>query len=495
MDFLDPQKLRRHDRMILVGYVFMATAIAIATMILVLLASGFWFNKKGEVIQNGLVFVSSTPNPANVYFNDVRNKSQTNSRIVLQEGSYDMRLERDGYRNWERRIQVRGNSVVHFDYPFLIPNKLETTTIKTLESAPAFTSQSPDRRWLIVPRPGEIRQFELFDLKNPKKVASTNITVPEGVLAATGEPQSWQPLEWSNDNRHLLLRYHSGGMSEYVMLDRADPTQTVNLTKALGTNPTDLQLIDKKYDRYYLYDATTQALSRATLGDPTPVPVLERVLTYKSYGTNIVLYAAAASPESDNNVTIKILQNDKTYTIRQFPAGSDYLVNLAEYDGDMYVAVAAGNGDRGYIYRNPIRQINDRNLGAASPQRILRVKSPTYLSFSANTRFIMAENATSFAVYDAEDDHSYTYEAADKLEAPQPHATWMDGERLVYTSNGKVVMLDYDNRNRQELVAGLPAYLPIFDSSYRTLYTFVTANDAPGKVTLTQTWLRTQQDR
>lgn len=481
--------------MILVGYVFMATAIAIVTMLLLLVASGFWFNKKGEVIQNGLIFVSSNPNPANIFFDNVRNKSQTNSRIVLQEGSYDMRLERSGYRNWDRRVDVRGNSVVHFDYPFLVPNQLDTSAVKTLDAVPAFASQSPDRRWLIVPRAGDIHQFEVFDLKDPKKVVSTVIAIPEGILTAVGEPQSWQPLEWSNDNRHLLLKHTYGGTSEYIMLDRTDVTQTVNLTKALGSNPTDLQLIDKRYDRYYLYDAATQTLSRATLSDPTAVPVLERVLTYKSYGTDRVLYAAAASPESDNNVTIKMLQGSQTYSIRQFPAGTNYLVNLAEYDGDMYVVMAASNGDRAYLYRNPVKQITDRNLGAASPVRVLKVNAPTYLSFSASTRFIMAENGTAFAVYDAEDDKSFAYKVTDALDAPQPHALWMDGERLVYTSNSKVIMRDYDDRNRQELVPALPTYQPMFDTSYLTLYTFVPAKDASGKVTLTQTWLRTSQDR
>ncbi len=494
MDFLDPVQFRRHNRMIIIGYISIAFAIAMATAILVLLASGYWFNKKGEVIQNGLMFVSSTPAPADVYLNGVRNKSQTNSRIVLPEGNYNMELKRDGYRTWQRPVQINGNTVVHFDYPFLVPNNLVTTPQKTYDVTPTLVSQSPDRRWLITAAPGDMKQFELYDTKDPKNVAATAVAVPAGLLTASTEAQSWNVQEWSNDNRHVLLKHLFGANSEYILLDRSAPDQSVNLTKTLGTNPTELQLVDKKYDRYYLYDAASHTLSKASLGAPQPTPFLERVLSFKSYGSDTLLYAVTPSADSDNNVTIKMMQGSQTYTIRQFPAGTSYLVNMAIYDGDMYVVTAAANGDRAYIYRNPIDQINNKNFGTASPIRVLRMSNPNYLEFSANTRFILAENGDKFAVYDAEDDRSYAYTAADPLDAPQAHAIWMDGHHLTYVSGGKFIMFDYDHQNRQELVDSLPTFTPLFDSTYRYLYSYTAVKNDASKMVFSQTALRLPQD-
>ena len=115
MDFLDPEKHRRHMLTIAVGYVFIALAVGMATLVLLYYAYGFSFGKNGQVIQNGLMFVSSAPSPANIYLNNRLNKAQTNSRIVLEEGEYEMRLTRSGYRDWQRSVTIDGGNRLPFD--------------------------------------------------------------------------------------------------------------------------------------------------------------------------------------------------------------------------------------------------------------------------------------------------------------------------------------------------------------------------------------------
>jgi hypothetical protein len=125
MDYLDPKKEARHRVLLFVGYILIGVAILIGTLVLLYQAYGFGIGKNGTVIQNGLVFVSSQPNPANIYLNNKLNKSQTNTRLTLPSGIYQVRLARDGYRDWQRTIEVEGGDVQHFDYPFLIPSKLK----------------------------------------------------------------------------------------------------------------------------------------------------------------------------------------------------------------------------------------------------------------------------------------------------------------------------------------------------------------------------------
>jgi hypothetical protein len=98
MDFLDPKRRRAHNIRLIVGYVLVAIALALATTILVYQANGFGV-KQGKVIQNGLIFVSSNPSGATVNLNGQQYKDATNTRIVLQSGTYTMRLNRDGYRH------------------------------------------------------------------------------------------------------------------------------------------------------------------------------------------------------------------------------------------------------------------------------------------------------------------------------------------------------------------------------------------------------------
>lgn len=496
MDFLDPEKHRRHMLTIAIGYVFIALAVGMATLVLLYYAYGFSFGKNGQVIQNGLMFVSSTPSPANIYLNGKLSKAQTNSRIILEEGEYEMQLQRDGYRTWQRSVTIDGGKVVHYDYPFLIPNTLTSTAIKIYDEAPQLTTQSPDKHWLMVTRPSTFGQFEVFNLKDPKAgVTSEDITLPAGLLSKSTAPQSWQLMEWSNDNKHVLLKHIYDDNSEYILVDRSAPEKSLNLTQTLGTNPTELRLVDKKYDRYYLYDAAKQLLSSATLSAPTPVLKLDHVLAFKSYGTDTIVYAAAAGADADGSVRVKLVEGTNSYTLRELPAGTTYLVDMAKYDGNVYIAASASSENKVYVYENPVAQINDAELGLAVPVRVLRVSSPTYMSFSANMRFVMAEGGTSIGVYDAEDEKGFSYTTPDPLDAPQEHASWMDGHRLMYTSGGNVVIFDYDNINHQKLVAGKPDYLPAFDGSYKYLFTFAPASNDAAKINLTSTSLRTTADR
>lgn len=495
MDFIDPEQHHRHVIMVFVGYFLIGLAVLIATVILLYLVYGFAY-KKGEVVQNGLMFVSSTPHPANIYLDGQLDKHQTNSRFNLQEGRYNLMLKRSGYRPWQRDIQIVGGKVVHFDYPFLFPITLTSSDIETYPTAPEFAASSLDRRWLLVAQAGAVNTLELFDTKDPTAVTSSTITLPQTVVTPYAGKQTWQYVEWASDNKHVVLKHIYGKSSEYILIDRTAPTSSVNLTKAFGVNPSELHLVNRRYDQYYLYDAKAQSLSKATLAKPLPVAYLDHVLAYKSYGDDTMLYAAAAGPDSDGLVKLKLQQGANAYTIASFPSGTHYVVQLAQYNGDMFVVAGAAKTNKVYIYKNPLSQLADKKLQRAVPVQVLDIPSPDFVSFSDNARFIMAEHGTNFVVYDAEDEQNFTYNApADPLDKPQTHASWMDGNRLMYVSQGTVVVFDYDNNNRQTLVAARPAYEPTFDASYRTLYIFTPAKSDTKQTVLAATPLLVPADQ
>jgi hypothetical protein len=282
MEFLDPAKQTRHRVILWVGYVFVAIGIVIATLVLLYQAYGFGLGKNGQVIQNGLVFLSSQPNPAKIYLNGKLKNNQTNARVALPAGIYRVELKRDGYRAWQRSIEVEGGDVQHFDYPLLIPDRLVSKKLATFDGAPGLATQSPDRRWLLVEKSGSITDFSLYDLKNPK-TKPVDINLPEGLLSKASAKQNLQLEEWADDNKHVVLQHNYDGKKEFILVDRTDVAKSQNLNRALSSTPSKLTLLDKKYDKYYLYDSKTELLQKATLSAPSPVAVLQHVLNNPSY--------------------------------------------------------------------------------------------------------------------------------------------------------------------------------------------------------------------
>jgi PEGA domain-containing protein len=470
MDYLDPKKQFYHRLILMIGYVLVTIAIGIGTWVLLDQAYGYGLGKNGKVIQNGLVFISSQPNPAKISLTGRPDGNNTNTRLLLPAGVYQMKLTRPGYRVWQRTIGVMGASLTHYDYPILFPVQLTSPRVQNYTTAPGLVTQSPDRRWLLVEQPGSDTAFDLYDLKNPKRIpAATTITLPSSIVTKPLVSDSWQLNEWADDNQHILLTHVYDDKSEFVLVDRQNPAQSVNLNTTLNVNPTKLTLNNKKYNQYYVYDGAAGSLQTASLGSPIPQPLLTHVMTYQSYGSNSVLYATDADAPT-GKVLVKLTVGDHNYVLHTFPANGTYLLDLTEYAGKLYVAAGDSSENKVYIYKDPIGQLNTQPQHAVVPTQVLHVVAPDYLSFSSNTQFIVAEHGNQFGVYDLEYKQGYNYTTTPPLDAPQVHAAWMDGDRLMYVSGGKVVVFDYDDANQQTLVNLSPDYLPVFSADYHYLF-------------------------
>ncbi len=497
MDFLDPKKQRNYKIRLIVGYGLITIAVLLTVTVLLYQAYGFGLDKNGNIIQNGLVFVSSTPSGAQISINNSRYKSNTNVRIPLPSGQYTIKLQRTGYIDWKRAITVEGGIVEHFDYPVLFPLKMQTTAIKSYDFKPRLVTQSPDRHWALVQANEAPSRFEVSDLTQPK-LAANEITLPDTVLSVTqaGTLDGWELAQWSTDNRHVVLRHtftkNGEATYEYILVDRSDPSQSINLTTTWGTNPTAVELRNDKYDQYYLFDKTAATLSTASLKVPAPVVYLDHVLAYKSYGSNIMLYVTdKAAPAG--KAFLEWHQDDGTnYTLRTLTASQQYLVNLTQYSGDWFVAASDLSDGKVYIYKNPVDMLNAQHL--IVPAYILKVPHASFLDFSDNARFILAEDGSHFGIYDAENSKGYAYDAKLLLDAPQPHAQWMDGNHIGYVSANKVVVFDFDNANQVTLGAANALYQPMFNTDYKYLYTVGAGADVAKPAALDQTALRTAQD-
>lgn len=488
MDFLDTNKQRRHAILLYIGYAFIALAIAIATMVLVYQANGFGVNRKGQIVQNGLVFFSSQPAAADIYLNGVKQGNQTNTRVSVASGQYTIKISRDGYRDWTRPLNVQGGDVQNFDYPFLFPAKLDATTYATLEQAPGLTSQSRDRRWLLAQESSTSASFALYDLKNPKDPAVT-LALPATVAGSAASAHAWEVVQWANNNRHVLLKHTSNNVSQFVLLDTQDVAQSRNLTNEFKLPHATMALIDNTHNRYHVFDAASGRLFTAALDNETLTEQLTGVIAYKSYGTKSVVYVTATDA-SEGKVRVMLYNGEKSYPIREVAANTTYLLDMAGYDGAPYVALGAASDNAVYVYKDPVAQFKDEKLVFPNAARVLKIQNPTWMAFSPNTQYVVAQGGTQFGVYDIYLKHAYVYALQQPLDAPQQQARWMDGNRLMYVSGGKLLAFDYDRRNQQALMAASAAHSVAFSPDYKYVYSI----NPEQPTQILQTPLRTPND-
>lgn len=472
MDFLHPKKKKKNQIRLFVGYFLMGLALIISTVIIVFFTQGFDYDTStGQIITKGLFIIDSHPVGSDIYINGIK-RGGTDARFVLPTGPYDVKLQREGFRTWSHSYNLEPSSIEQIVYPFIFPTNLSTKQLASFK-APSFTSQSPDRRWVVFAT-DKIGSFSVIDL-NSKDNPATTISLPSDSFTSVGSSHVFKDIEWSTDNENLLLKHTWDGGQEFIVLNRDNPTQSFNVSKLFPSQqPTKVVLRDKKADRFYFYNSTSSTIVTASRGDLSISPVLKHVGEFKQYKDDTILYV---NPEvtAAGTFEVRMWKNGQDYKIRELPASPLYLLELADFGGHLYVVAGSSSDGRVYIYRDPLNAFSRSKPTVPKPTRVLVVINPQFVSFSQNTRFIAVQGGSNFAIYDAETIRQYRYDT--KLNIANQKATWMDGHRLTAVDNGKATVFDFDNTNKQTLAKADPSFGTLFNRDYDAFFNIAPTSD------------------
>ena len=469
MDFLDPKKKRAHTIRLFIGYCLVAIAILLATTLLLFAALGYGINRTtGEVTQNGLVFVDAHPEAANVKINGV-DKGQTDRRFVFEAGRYNLELTRDGYRTWRKDFVLEGGNIVRLVYPFLFPSQIVTNTVAATTDKPDVVTESPDRHWIVMHNPSALTTFQIIDTSTEQNTPVA-ITVPAALFGAHAGSQTLEFVEWSTDNRHVLFKHVYSGGYDYIILDREKPAESLNVSQVMGRNYSSVTLFDKQSDKIYGYDANGGVLQSIDLNTKAVTNVATNVLAFWPYKNTHILYTTTQGA-TEGKVAVHVRDGQTDYLLRELAIGPKYLLNMAEFDGDMYLTASSSADGKLYIYKNPLEAFKKHDQSLNIPLLLLKVDNPDSVTFSANARFIALQSGSKFEVYDAETKQQYRYDTKLVLE-PGQKATWMDGHRLMLVSEGKMRVFDFDGLNMQTLVSADQSFIPLFDRDFTAMFTY-----------------------
>lgn len=492
MDFLDPKKRRSHTIRLFIGYCLVTLALILASLLLLFAAFGWGINRTtGEVIQNGLLFVDAHPQAATMYING-QEKGQTDGRFVLEAGNYTLELKRDQYRPWKRDFTLEGGKIVRLVYPFLFPVSLDNRDLLPFSTPPDMVTESPDRRFVLIHNQANPLNIQIVDTSK-KELPVTTIAISQTVLGTHPGTQSMEMVEWSTDNRHVLVKNTFSGGYDFLVIDREQPDSSFNVTQTFSRGFTNVTLRDKKFDQLYLLDGASGQLLSGNAATKATSLAASGVLEFWPYKDNTLVYTTAAEAPV-GKVFMKVKEGQATYSLRELAKGEGYLLNMAEFDGDSYIVGCSKADGKVYIYKNPTSDLKKSPTENLVPAYLMKLENPEYLSFSAIARFISVQSGSQFSVYDLETEQHYKYDAKIAIPAGEK-ARWMDGHRLMLIgADNKMRVFDYDGLNPQTLVTTNPAFVPLFDRDYNQLFTVGPTKADASKQGLIRTDLNLGQD-
>jgi hypothetical protein len=96
---------------------FFLTCVVVGTLLYIgaMYARGYRYDKnQGKLSPRGLLVIKSNPDGAQVYIDDIL-KTATNSNLSLVPGKYDVSIRKDGFRTWEKTLTLEKEIVTEAD--------------------------------------------------------------------------------------------------------------------------------------------------------------------------------------------------------------------------------------------------------------------------------------------------------------------------------------------------------------------------------------------
>lgn len=429
-------------------YGLMTTTVVVIVALLMLVVLGYSFNQRdGRLEQGGLLQFSSVPTGATVVLNELTLGQRTNTKATVDAGSHSVTFTRDGYRSWKKTIVVEPGQIGWLNYARLIPNKIETQSMRNFEQMSGSLA-SPGRNWLLLHEFADKPSFELANLQNDT-LRYTTLTLPtESYTApAEGVGHTFALDSWSMNENAVLVKHMYEDKTEWILLNRDEPQKSVNLNKAFGVSPSKVVFAGGG-DRL-LFVQTDDAVRRINLGEQTlSRPLATQVQSFAMYDEKTIAYTALqadqkrvvgyANIDISQPVTLHTYEND----------GQPLYAVMKTYFNKRYLSIIHGQK----LKIETGSKLNDNVRGDLKEYAHIDIPTgATRLTVSQNGRFVITELADGYGTYDLE------LKKFDKTTWGYPSATqrplqWLD-DYIVWSDNGgKARIYDFDGANQHTLM-------------------------------------------
>lgn len=454
-------------------YALMTLSVVTIVTILILVILGYSFNRQdGKLEQGSLLQFASTPSGATVTIDGVRVGSRTPSKASVEARSHHVQMNLQGYRSWSKTIDVKAGDIGWLSYARLVPNDIQVDAMKTFPTVAASLA-TVDRKWIAVQEDAASQTLSLVNLESdtPK---FTTLTIPSNILTAADSPTSgrYSFVAWNrDDNRILIKRTYDDTKVEWLVINRDNPQDSVNVTTSYGVNIADAQFGERNgNDLYVLSDDSI--VRRIDLGSNTLSGVLaEGVVEFSIYKNNVLLYVTKPDGSELNQRHVGYRESGMTapQTVFSYPAETENLhLAFGEYYGKRYVGVTHDTTMQTFVGTLP------RGTAKADLDEIEKTtlaSGATRLTIGENGRLVVAEMSDRYTTYDIELNKTDTTVFSRLAAAARP-LQWIDSYMIASDREGTIRFYEFDGGNQQDIMPVIEGQAMTLSGNEKFLYGF-----------------------
>jgi hypothetical protein len=445
---------RPTKKQLLIRRIFFSAVATLAVLIIltvtILFMLGFRLDSgNGRLEQGALLQFDSTPNTADVSIDGKATGVRTAGKQTVSAGIHSVLYTKPGYENWSRTLDFAAGTLTWLDYARMVPK--DRTPEKVASYATIVGAKaSPDMKFMLLQEDAAVPQFQLADLRSAD-VKLSMLDIPATVYSEAGTvgvAHSFAMDKWNVGGRYILIKHTYNDRSEWLMVDTENVSQTINITRLLSVNFTDLKfagtngrtlfgLVDDRNIRKL--DLSSATLSRA---------LVSNVSSFDLFDTNTISYVGIDPNDPTKQVAGVYRDGDDQPHVLRAVDSLDTVLKIAvgEYFNDNYVAIAEGSEVT--ILKGNYQVAGNDDMTNMKPFASMSLMSSvTQLSFSPKSDYIVAANGDSFKTYEIEHSRSAGGAIDSNPAAASTQLQWLDTAHLWNRQSDTLVMRDFDNSN------------------------------------------------
>lgn len=447
-------------------YSLMTLSVVGLVTLLIFFTLGYRYNQDDGLVQTGLVQFGSKPSGAAVTIDGRGFGARTPSKTSLEQGPHDITIQRDGYRQWQKAIDVVGGAVLWLNYARLIPAELNPENVATFSTV-SSTAVSPDAKWMLVVEDPSSPTLRLIDLSKETAIEPRALKLPDNLYTkpAEGEAQRFELEKWDSSSRYVIMKHIYGSKHEWLVIDTQDIAASQNISQLVGVDAS--QIIFGNNSSTVLFAQIGNTIRRIDRSNATlSKPLVDNIAEFSLYGDDTVIFTSQPREKTGKrDVGYYRIGEDKVYVVGTYAdtAGVSARMAISQYFGDTYFAVAHGGtvdiflGDVG-VPTDQWEEIDSLELAGVQ-----------HLSIVTAGRFVIAQAGAAYTVYDLELKKMTTTQLRGEGSVSQ-ELRWLDGYNIWSDRGGMLRLYEFDGANQHDIMKVAPGFTVTLGPGERYIY-------------------------
>lgn len=230
-------------------YILFAAVFLIITPTIILYTQGYRYNfKRGRIQKTGILIASSIPKRADIYLNGkLIEGDQTPVRVErLLPADYEIKLSKDGYHDWSKRLQILENSTTFAEDVILWKSNTPVeignyTIISSLNSRDnkknAFITKDREVMFFDLDSGGLNRLHQIEQYENPQIISWSNtnkkilvksasnflaLNTESGGIDLVTIDSNYELIKWDLENDNIVYGLNDNGVWRIDLFTRKE---------------------------------------------------------------------------------------------------------------------------------------------------------------------------------------------------------------------------------------------------------------------------------